>query len=118
MPNMVDALVARPKTPNATTQYTTGFDVTTSAGPSDYQVVTIQAIGRPTAYLLGPGLAAVASQLNTYYGGGKAAQVLAGIGITAPATNPAQPAARGRRWWSSTRTWCRGRCSRPTPRPR
>jgi len=85
-------MAIRPPTPGQTTQYVTGsgFDLVTScaapgigAGGQDFPVVTIQAIARPSAWLLGPGLSAVLAQLNTYYGAGKAASVFAAVGISA-----------------------------------
>jgi hypothetical protein len=95
MPNLA-APSLRPAGPNASSQYTTGFDVIASAGPNDgLPVVTLQAYARPSAWLLGPGLAAVLGQLNTYYGAGKAAAVLAAAGVATVAQAGTAGAAPG-----------------------
>lgn len=76
--------------------YLGGFDVYASAGPNDgLAVVTLWAQARPSAWLLGPGIAAVLSQLSTYYGGGKGASVLAAAGLGTITTNGAAGAAAG-----------------------
>ena len=87
MPNNLSSVgVLRPATINGFSGgYTTGFDLVANVGPTDgVPVVTLQAIARPTAFLLGPGLAALLTQLNTYYGGGKAAAILTAAGVAAP----------------------------------
>jgi hypothetical protein len=83
MPNLPYTANRNLSTVNGYSQgYLGGFDVFATAAPSDgIPVVTLWAQARPSAWLIGPGLAAVLAQINTYYGAGKAATVLHSLGV-------------------------------------